>query len=274
MDIFNNNCQVQNNNCPLKKLLAKTLGTSNATPHRQLTIYPFALAVLPPPPPPPSPPPPSPPPSPSPSRLARASRRPRVGWRRVDAAGRRRRSGRRTARSRTTTGRRPPPPSWPSWPSRHRRRPRGVAAGGSSACCSAPSRTRRTYSGTASRLEHVVAVAARAAHSRAVDRNVAVREGDRLERSRYRSYSVRHPTTIDIVAGHLFITSRNHVLTKNITLLAAVLLTVGRSYVGNDVTRSALLDRACACSYQNLPKYRSYRVSNTAPWTAESHGFR
>ena len=46
----------------------------------------------------------------------------------------------------------------------------------------------------------------------------------------------------------------------------AVLLTVGRSYVGNDVTRSTLLDRACACSYENLPKYRSYRVSNTAPW--------
>ena len=46
----------------------------------------------------------------------------------------------------------------------------------------------------------------------------------------------------------------------------AVLLTVGRSYVGNDVTHSTLLDRACACSYENLPKYRSYRVSNTAPW--------
>ena len=45
----------------------------------------------------------------------------------------------------------------------------------------------------------------------------------------------------------------------------AVLLTVGRSYVGNDVTHSTLLDRACACSYENLPKYRSYRVSNTAP---------
>ena len=46
-----------------------------------------------------------------------------------------------------------------------------------------------------------------------------------------------------------------------------VLLTVGWSYVGNDVTHSTLLDRACACSYENLPKYRSYRVSNTAPWT-------
>ena len=40
---------------------------------------------------------------------------------------------------------------------------------------------------------------------------------------------------------------------------------VGRSYVGNDVTHSTLLDRAGACSYENLPKYRSYRVSNTAP---------
>ena len=42
-----------------------------------------------------------------------------------------------------------------------------------------------------------------------------------------------------------------------------VLLTVGRSYVGNDVTHST----AGACSYENLPKYRSYRVrvSNTAP---------
>ena len=47
--------------------------------------------------------------------------------------------------------------------------------------------------------------------------------------------------------------------------LGAVLLMVGRSYVGNDVTHSTLLDRACACSYKNLPKYRSYRVSNTAP---------
>ena len=45
----------------------------------------------------------------------------------------------------------------------------------------------------------------------------------------------------------------------------AVLLTVGRSYAGNDVARSKLLDRACACSYENLPKYRSYGVSNTAP---------
>ena len=51
--------------------------------------------------------------------------------------------------------------------------------------------------------------------------------------------------------------------------LGAVLLTVGRSYVGNDVTHSTttLLDRAGACSYENLPKYRSYRVSNTAPWS-------
>ena len=46
----------------------------------------------------------------------------------------------------------------------------------------------------------------------------------------------------------------------------AVLLSVRWSYVGNDVTHSTLLDRACACSYKNLPKYRSYRVSNTAPW--------
>ena len=48
--------------------------------------------------------------------------------------------------------------------------------------------------------------------------------------------------------------------------LGAVLLTVGRSYVGNYVTHSTLLDRACACSYENLPKHRSYRVSNTVPW--------
>ena len=47
--------------------------------------------------------------------------------------------------------------------------------------------------------------------------------------------------------------------------LGAVLLTVGRSYVGNDVTHSTLFDGACACSYENLPKYRSYRVSNTSP---------
>ena len=39
-------------------------------------------------------------------------------------------------------------------------------------------------------------------------------------------------------------------------------LTVGRSYVGNDIAHSTLLDRACACSHKNLPKCRSYRVSN------------
>ena len=49
----------------------------------------------------------------------------------------------------------------------------------------------------------------------------------------------------------------------------SVLLTVGWSYVGNDVTPSTLLDRACsACSYENLPKYLSYHVSNTAPSTS------
>ena len=48
--------------------------------------------------------------------------------------------------------------------------------------------------------------------------------------------------------------------------LGAVLLTVGRSYAGNDVTHLTLLvDRAGACSYQNLPKYRPYRISNKAP---------
>ena len=51
----------------------------------------------------------------------------------------------------------------------------------------------------------------------------------------------------------------------NVASQAAVLLTIGRSYVGNDVTHSTLLDRAGACSYENLPKYPSYRVSNTAP---------
>ena len=49
------------------------------------------------------------------------------------------------------------------------------------------------------------------------------------------------------------------------THLGAVLRTVGCSYVGNDVTHSTLLDRVCAGSYKTLPKYRSYRVSNTAP---------
>ena len=49
-----------------------------------------------------------------------------------------------------------------------------------------------------------------------------------------------------------------------------MLLTVGRSYVRNDVTHSTLLDRACACSYENLPKYRSYRVSNTVLLTVGS----
>ena len=54
-------------------------------------------------------------------------------------------------------------------------------------------------------------------------------------------------------------------LKLNFTDQRAVLLTVGRPYVESDVTHSTLLDRACACSYENLPKYRSYRVSNTAP---------
>ena len=44
-----------------------------------------------------------------------------------------------------------------------------------------------------------------------------------------------------------------------------MLLTVGRSFVGNDDTHSTLLDRACASAYENLPKYCSYRISNTAP---------
>ena len=48
-------------------------------------------------------------------------------------------------------------------------------------------------------------------------------------------------------------------------VLGAVLLTVGRSYVGIDARHSTLLDMASACSYENLPKYRSYRVSSTAP---------
>ena len=48
----------------------------------------------------------------------------------------------------------------------------------------------------------------------------------------------------------------------------AVLLTVGRSYVGNDDPHSALLDRAC--SYENLPKCRSYRISSTAPKTLQA----
>ena len=52
--------------------------------------------------------------------------------------------------------------------------------------------------------------------------------------------------------------------TPVVTYQGAVLLTVGRSYVGNDVTHSTLLDRACTCYYKNLPKYRSYRISNTA----------
>ena len=34
--------------------------------------------------------------------------------------------------------------------------------------------------------------------------------------------------------------------------LGAVLLTVGRSYIGHDFTHSTLLDRACACSYKNF----------------------
>ena len=37
--------------------------------------------------------------------------------------------------------------------------------------------------------------------------------------------------------------------------LGAVLLTVGRSYIGNDITHVTLLDRACACSmkiFQNI----------------------
>ena len=41
------------------------------------------------------------------------------------------------------------------------------------------------------------------------------------------------------------------------------------------VTHSTLLDRlrACAYSYENLPKYRSYRISNTAPRALASSYF-
>ena len=61
--------------------------------------------------------------------------------------------------------------------------------------------------------------------------------------------------------------SRRSTLSRNRLHTGAVLLTVGlgRSYVGNDVTHSVLLNRACACSYENLPKYRSYGVSDTSP---------
>ena len=59
---------------------------------------------------------------------------------------------------------------------------------------------------------------------------------------------------------------RNSIITMPIPMQGAVLLTVGRSYVGNDITRPMLLDRACACSYENFPKYRCQRVSKTAPW--------
>ena len=42
---------------------------------------------------------------------------------------------------------------------------------------------------------------------------------------------------------------------QSVAALGVVLLTVRRSYVGRDVTHSTLLDRACACSCKNLPKY-------------------
>ena len=45
----------------------------------------------------------------------------------------------------------------------------------------------------------------------------------------------------------------------------AVLLTGGRSYVGNDVIHSTFLDRACACSYENLPKYLPQPALGTRP---------
>ena len=47
-------------------------------------------------------------------------------------------------------------------------------------------------------------------------------------------------------------------------------VTNGRTIlIGNDVTHSTLLDSACVCSYKNLPKYRSYCVSNMAPSSAD-----
>ena len=53
----------------------------------------------------------------------------------------------------------------------------------------------------------------------------------------------------------------------------AVLLTVGRAYLGNDVTHSTLLDRECTCPYGNLPKCHSYRISSTVPRTRR-HNYR
>ena len=75
---------------------------------------------------------------------------------------------------------------------------------------------------------------------------------------------VRRPIIIPLTTEvMLIITKQSHVQLPRGQ--GAVLLTVGRSYVGNHVTHSTLVVRAGGCSYQNLPKYRSYRVSNTAP---------
>ena len=76
---------------------------------------------------------------------------------------------------------------------------------------------------------------------------------------------VRHPSRPSPAPTSTAICSYRCSLHRPSGDLGAVILMVGRSYVGNDGARSTLLDRACACSYENLPKYRSYRVRNTAP---------
>ena len=87
--------------------------------------------------------------------------------------------------------------------------------------------------------------------------------GSKHQQTWHARRATRHASNTDRCHTVRFIQTK--ILVNNIHL-GAVLLTVGWSYVGNDVTHSTLLDRACACSYKNLPRYRSCRVSNTAPW--------
>ena len=73
-----------------------------------------------------------------------------------------------------------------------------------------------------------------------------------------RAYCITHVTNFFAIRIYLFIGAA---LLSPVSDQGAVLTTVGRSYIGYDVTRSTLLDRACACSCKNFPKRHSYCVS-------------
>ena len=96
-------------------------------------------------------------------------------------------------------------------------------------------------------------------HVASVDIKHAQRCGSRV-RSRDFSCNFRFPAAqwrrVYCANGQLLNFKINFVLIfDGISVLGAVLLTVGRSYVGKDITHSTLLDTAYACSYTAMVKF-------------------